>query len=163
MKENNTGQELTAQKVAKMAKERPRPRARKEARWYWTLKNVVNWIESGLEKGDETIRTMLWHRQVRASAKNRDARKNWLRRLQNFARRDNYVQLCKESHMISLGDQQEKSNVFCVYRGITGRLTQQEKVVNSLVYRKICPVQSWQLLLEVLPIGFTLKWTVKLW
>ena len=31
------------------------------------------------------------------------------------------VQLCKESRMISSGDQQEKSNVFCVYRGITGR------------------------------------------
>ena len=31
------------------------------------------------------------------------------------------VQLWKESRMISSGDQQGKSNVFCVYRGITGR------------------------------------------
>ena len=32
MKENDTEQELTAEKVAKIAKERPRPGARKEAR-----------------------------------------------------------------------------------------------------------------------------------
>ena len=40
--------------------------------------------------------------------------------------------------MISSGDQQEKSNVFCMYRGITGITgrTQREKVVNSLVYRQ---------------------------
>ena len=36
----------------------------------------------------------------------------------------------------SSGDQQERSNVFCPYREITGRRPQREKVVNSLVYRK---------------------------
>ena len=30
------------------------------------------------------------------------------------------LQQCKKSHMISTGDQQEKSNVFCVFRGIFG-------------------------------------------
>ena len=56
--------------------------------------------------------------------------KNWVRRLQNFA------QPCKKSRMFSSGDQQEKFNVFGVFRGITGKWTQLEKVVNSLIYRK---------------------------
>ena len=44
--------------------------------------------------------------------------------------------LCKKSQIVSLGDQQEKSNVFRVFRGITNREIQQEKVVDSLIYRE---------------------------
>ena len=46
------------------------------------------------------------------------------------------VQLCKKSRLSSSGDQQEKSNLFCVLRGIAGRLTQRLKVGNSLIFRK---------------------------
>ena len=38
--------------------------------------------------------------------------------------------------MTSSVDQQEKSNVFCLFRGITGKDTQREKVVNSSIYQK---------------------------
>ena len=44
------------------------------------------------------------------------------------------VQPCKKSHMILSGDQQEKSNVFYVLREIIGRYTQQENIVNSLIF-----------------------------
>ena len=46
------------------------------------------------------------------------------------------VQLCKKSRLILSGDQQDKSNLFCVFRGIAGGLTQPLKVVNSLIFRK---------------------------
>ena len=68
--------------------------------------------------------------RVRALEKNWNTRKNWLRRLQNFARRD-----MMRSRPRRVACQQEKSNVFCVVRGITGSWTQREKVVNSLIFR----------------------------
>ena len=136
MKENDGEQDLTAENAAKkIAKERPRSRARKEARTlqFWTLNNVVNWIESGLEKGDETIPNN--GVSVRASESFRKELKypkNWLRRLQNFARRD---MMRSRGSPRRFACQQEKSNVFCVVRGITGSWTQREKVVNSLIFR----------------------------
>ena len=63
--------------------------------------------------------------------------------------------------MISSGDEQEKANVFCVYRQCIEELQEGEPSgKKSLIRRsieKICSVQSSQLLLEVLAIGFTLK------
>ena len=59
------------------------------------------------------------------------------------------------------GDQQEKANVFCVYRQCIGELQEGEHSGKKSLIRwsieKICSVQSSQLLLEVLAIGFTLK------
>ena len=54
---------------------------------------------------------------MRAIEKTLKYPKNWLRRLQNIARRD--VQPCKKSHMISSGDLQKRSNVFRMVRGVT--------------------------------------------
>ena len=139
MKETATEQELTAEKVA---------RSRKSVRGPGQFKNggeIVLNTEQCRELNRVRARERRWNNTNNAVTqpsenfrKNRNARKNWLRRLQNFARRD-MMCMCKESRMISSGDQhsqQEKSNVFCVYRGFTGRWTQREKVVNSLVYQK---------------------------
>ena len=68
--------------------------------------------------------------------------RNWLRRLKNFARRD--VQRCKKSHGFIRWSTREIKRVSCVKR----KKKQREKVVDSLIYRKITSVQSSQLLLE---------------
>ena len=118
--------------MAKIAKERPRPRARKEANTAELL-NTEQCRESskGWRKMKQCVTQAIenFRKELKCSKKLTQKTTELL-----ASRYD--VQLCKESSMISSGDQHEKSNVFCVYRGITGRWTQWEKVVNSLVYRK---------------------------
>ena len=129
---------------------------------HWTI-NVVNWIESGLEKGDETIRTMPWHRRVRALEKNWNARKNWLRRLQNFARRD---MMCSCARRVAwfhqVTNKRNQTCFACIEELQEGEHSGKKSLIRWSI-EKICSVQSSQLLLEVLAIGFTLKWTAKLW
>ena len=120
MKENYREQELAARKVAKkIAKERPRPRARKLNSEQCRELNQVRARERRWNNTEECRESG----PVSALEKNWNARKidsEVCRTSRNDILYD--MQPCKKSCMFSSADQQEdKFNVFGVFRGITGK------------------------------------------
>ena len=135
MKENDRKQDLTAENSREIDRQRAAAAQSKKG-----VEIVLNTEQChGLNR--VRARKRRWNNteqcresgRVRALEKNWNTRKNWLRRLQNFARRD---MIRSRASQRSVACQQEKSKVFCVVRGITGRWAQREKVVNSLIFRK---------------------------
>ena len=156
MKENDREQELTARKVAKkIAKERPRPRAR-------TLNNVVNWIESGLVKGGETIPN---NAGVRASESLK--KKNWYtRKIESEDWRTSCVEMCSRARRVACFHQvTNKRNLTCLAcleDSQKSKYSWKKSLIRWSI-ETICSVQSSQFLLEVLAIGSTLKWADIFW
>ena len=168
MKETDTEQELTAEKVA---------RSRKSVRGPGQFKNggeIVLNTEQCRELNRVRARERRWNNTNNAVTqasenfrKNWNARKNWLRRLQNFARRD---MMCSCARRVAWFHQQVTNTAnkrnhtcfACIEDLQEGEHSEKKSLIRWSI-KKICSVQSSQLLLEVLAIGFTLKWTAKLW
>ena len=75
---------------------------------------------------------MPWGRATERFKKELKCPKNWLRRLQNFARRDMMCSRASGKVTWFHEDQREKSIVFCVFRGITGRLIYWKDLFSSV-------------------------------
>ena len=145
MKENDREQELPSKKVAKIQKERPRPRARKEAT------SVVLNTEQCRELNRVSARERRWSNteQCREAVRVRALEKNW-----NARKFDSEDYRTLRVEMWCAAVQAEKSHDFIRTNERNQTCFASLEVLQEGKYiEKICSVQSPQLLLEVLPTG----------
>ena len=133
--------------------------SRRDSTEHW-----MSWIEvSARERRWNNTEQCREARKVRALEKYWNTRKNWLRRPQNFARRD---MMCSCGRRVAwfhqVTNKRNQTCFACLEELREGKHSGKKSLIRWSV-EKIHLLHSSQLLLEVMAIGFTLKWTAKLW